>query len=34
MVSMMDQGSISTKASVPTTTENGVNVKVFGKARL
>ena len=30
---MMDQGS-SMKASVPTTTDYGVNVKVFCKTRL
>ena len=29
MVSMMDQGFISTKASGPTTADYGVNVKIF-----
>ena len=30
----MDQGSTSMKASASTTTDYGVNVKVFGKTRL
>ena len=34
MVSMMDQESISMKASAPTTTDYGINVQVFGKTRL
>ena len=34
MISMMDQRSTSMKASAPATTDYGVNVKVFGKARL
>ena len=34
MVSIMDQGSISTNACAPTTADYEENVKVFGKTRL
>ena len=34
MVSMMDQGSMSKKASTPTTADYEENVKVFGETRL
>ena len=34
MVSVMDQGSTSMKASAPATADYEVNVKVFGKTKL
>ena len=34
MVSIMDQGSISTNACAPTAADYEENVKVFGKTRL